>query len=214
MGAPRAASGTTDEHVTLQRGLRSGLGWRIAPILVALALVSLTTAVVSDAAQPRVILVGDSVTAGWGATDADHAWPAMLRLRAQVDAAPGAPSGAFLGRSWAAPTVVVELGINDYAQGVSPETYGDHMRRIVSSIRADRVIVIVPYRVGLAGSFPWDAYADRLWALSRRDSRVVLIDLRASFGAPTTALLTPDLVHPNDAGHELIARLVSQMVAP
>jgi lysophospholipase L1-like esterase len=188
-------------------------GFRLLPMVAIVAVISLASALVGHAAQPRVVLVGDSVTAGWGATDAGHAWPALLGFPVRVDAAPGAPSGVYVGRSWTAGTVVVELGINDYAQGVAPEAFGGRMRQIVASISAGRVVLIVPYRVGLDGTAPWDAYADQLLTVARMDPRVVLVDLRPSFGSPATDLLTPDLVHPNDRGHALIAQLVARVIA-
>jgi len=190
-------------------GTQLGLGWRLMPVIAIVATISLMTAIVGHAAQPRVILVGDSVTAGWGASDAGHGWPALLGLPVAVDATPGAASSVYLGRSWSAGTVVVELGINDCAQGVPPAAYGDHMRRILANVQAGRVVVVVPYRIGLESGSSWDAYAGQLLSLAQVDPRVVLVDLRPSFGAPSTALLDPDLVHPNDRGHALIARLVA-----
>ncbi|MEW6225179.1 MAG: SGNH/GDSL hydrolase family protein [Chloroflexota bacterium] len=186
---------------------------RSLPLIAIATLVSLTMALVASTAQPPVILVGDSVTAGWGASDARHAWPSLLGAPARIDAAPGAPSGAFVGRSWRAETVVVELGINDYVQGVAPDVFGGRMREIVTHISAGRVVLIVPYEVALHGAAPWDAYADQLLALARSDPRVVLVDLRPAFGRVGMDLLTPDLVHPNDRGHAVIANLVAQAIA-
>ena len=186
---------------------------RFLPLIAIVVATSLATALVASAAQPPVILVGDSVTAGWGASDARHAWPSLLGAPARIDAAPGAPSGAFVGRSWRAETVVVELGINDYVQGVAPDVFGGRMREIVTHISAGRVVLIVPYEVALHGAAPWDAYADQLLALARTDPRVVLVDLRPVFGRLATDLLTPDLVHPNDRGHAVIARLVARAIA-
>ena len=188
----------------------------LATIMAAISIAAITiaTTLVAHAARPRVILVGDSVTAGYGASDAGHSWTALLGVPAQVDAMPGAPSGAFVGRTWAAQTVVVTLGLNDYGQRVAPADFGARMRTIVASITAEHLVLVVPYQVGSEGRAPWDAYADQLLAIGREDHRMVLVDLRPAFGNPSTDLLDAELVHPNDVGHALMARLVAQAITP
>ena len=207
-----AAAQTSDVRAAARRPPLRPVA-RLSSVVALAAAIMFATALAGHAAQPRVILVGDSVTAGWGASDASHAWPALLELPVQVDATPRAPSGRFLGRTWNAGTVVVELGICDYARGVAPEAFADHMRQILANITADRVVLVVPYLVGREGTSPWSAYAGQLLTLARMDARVVLVDLQPAFGNPATVLLDPDLVHPNDQGHAVIAQLVARAIA-
>ena len=188
---------------------------RLSAFVVVSALASLLAfALVAAATRPAVLFLGDSVTAGWGATDLAAAFPAIVDPDALVDGEPGAPSGVFVGRGWRAATAVVELGINDYVLGVPVATYRANMERVLASVSADRVVVVVPYEIGGRRAGTWDAYADALVAVAVTDPRVRIVDLRAAFGQPGTGLLDPDLIHPNDRGHALIARLVGAAVRP
>ena len=182
---------------------------RIGAFLVVSVLASLIAfAFVMAATRPAVVFLGDSVTAGWGASAAAAAFPALVDPSAPVDGEPGAPSGVFVGRSWRAGTAIVELGINDWVLGVSVATYRANMERVLASVSADLVVVVVPYAIGGTRAGAWDAYADALVAVATADPRARIVDLRAAFGPPSADLLAPDLIHPNDAGHALIARLV------
>jgi lysophospholipase L1-like esterase len=183
-------------------------------VAVAVLASMLAFAIVAAATRPAVLFLGDSVTAGYGARDAAAAFPALVDPRALVDGEPGAPSGVFVGRSWRAATAVVELGINDYVLGVSVDAYRDNMAAVLASLSADRVVVVVPYEIGARRAGTWDAYADALVAVAARDARVRVVDLRTAFGAPDTRLLDADLIHPNDRGHALIARLVAAAIQP
>ena len=162
-------------------------------------------------AEPAVaplVFVGDSVTAGWGASAMDRRFASIVDANAIVDAAPGATSAYFADRDWTADTVVIELGINDWVNGIRPFAFRAHVAAILRSVNAVRVILVVPYEVGGSRTGPWDVYADELIALGQSDERVTLVDLRTAFGEPSTALLGPDLVHPNDRGHLVIAAMI------
>jgi len=183
------------------------------PVITLVLAVSLLTPAIAGSA-PDVILVGDSVTAGWGASENDRAWPSLLRSGVTVDAIAGATSAAFLGRSWSARTVVIELGINDYAQSVPASAYGADVRLLVNSVHANRVVLVVPYLVAVdRAARSWNSYADELTSIARVDPRVVVVDLRTAFGPPSTWLLASDLIHPNDRGHAVIAHLVAEAIA-
>lgn len=179
-----------------------------ATVAVSLALV-LASTLASRAAEPRVLVIGDSLSAGYGARAPDRGWPSLLGVPIAGEAAPGMTSSFFVGRSWRAEIAVVELGINDCRDGVPPVVFALQMREILLSVSARRIVLIVPYETGGERGSGWRPYAQSLVDLARGDPRVALVDLRPAFGAPTTRLLAPDLIHPNDAGHALIAQLVA-----
>ena len=135
------------------------------------------------------------------------------------------------------PTIVfIYIGINDVwhwthpkvvargKKGTTPEDFESGLREMIKQINATgaRVILCTPTMIGEKpdGSNPDDARLDQYADISRRvaeETSSQLLDLRKAFVSNlkqktpknlTQGVLTSDGVHMNDAGNELISKLV------
>ena len=155
-----------------------------------------------------VIAFGDSITFGVGTTGANN-YVSRLSGRTGVPienaGRPGDTTGGALGRLDASvlsrdpDIVIVLLGGNDILQGVPVAQRISNITVIVERIRADGAEVIL---VGV-GSGLLDPFNGALPGLASQTSSTLVPNvLDGIFGAPA---LMADLIHPNDAGHALIA---------
>jgi acyl-CoA thioesterase-1 len=184
-----------------------------AAFLLALALA------VPAAAEPVIVALGDSLTAGFGVAP-DEAYPARLgeRLRREgydhrvVNAGvSGDTSAGGLRRvDWvlrAKPEIViVALGANDGLRGQPVVALRDNLAAIVRRIRATGTRVLLagmrmPPNYGEA--FTRDFAAAYVEVARATGVRLVPFLLEGVAGNP--ALNLPDGIHPNPAGHRVIA---------
>ena len=164
----------------------------------------------SPTAPSAVTLVafGDSITAGVGTTG-DNDYVSRLSDRTGVsiinEGRSGDTTGSALNRLDGAvlardpDIVIVFLGGNDLLQGVPVQTRIANITTIVERIRADGADVIL---VGV-GSGVLDPFNGALPALaSQTGSTLVPAVLDGILGVSS---LMADLIHPNNAGHAIIA---------
>ncbi len=170
----------------------------------------------------RLMVLGDSLTAGYGLPQ-EHAFPvkleaALRKMGADVEVINAGVSGDTTagGRArldWALadrPThVIVELGANDALRGVDPATTRENLDAIVARLKKEGI------RVMLAGM-----YAPPNWGKDYEKSfRSIYPDLARKHGvalypffldgvAAEPKLNQPDGIHPNEAG---VAVLVDRM---
>jgi acyl-CoA thioesterase-1 len=155
-----------------------------------------------------VVAFGDSITFGIGTTGDSH-YVAVLSRRVGVDilksGVPGDTTGSALNRMDATvlarnpKLVIVLLGGNDLLDGVPVQTRISNITAIVQRIRGTGAAVLL---VGL-GSPPLDPFNGTLPALASSTGSTYVPDiLDGIFGVPS---LMADSVHPNNAGHAIIA---------
>jgi acyl-CoA thioesterase-1 len=198
-------------------GLRGRL--REAAIVLACLFFMLPAA----AAPPRLLVLGDSLTAGYGLAQADGFQPQLAAaLRAaghEVTMLDGAVSGdtSAGGRErleWAldggADAAIVELGANDALRGTDPRETEANLVAILDGLRARHVKVLLtgmlaPPNLGAEYGEAFHAVYDRL---GKRKG--VLYDPFFLEGvAADPALNQADGMHPNPAGVKIIvARLL------
>jgi acyl-CoA thioesterase-1 len=155
-----------------------------------------------------VVAFGDSITAGFG-TSGDNDYVSVLSNRTGVAIINAGRSGdttasalaridsAVLARD--ADIVIVFLGGNDLLQGVPVQQRIANITTIVQQIRGDGAAVIL---VGV-GSGAIDPFEGALAGIaSQTSSTLVPAVLDGILGVP--GLMT-DLIHPNNAGHAIIA---------
>jgi acyl-CoA thioesterase-1 len=156
----------------------------------------------------QVLAFGDSITFGIGTTG-DNDYVAVLSRRVGVTVAnsgiPGDTTGSALNRLDTSviarnpKIVIVLLGGNDLLQNVPVQTRVSNITTIVQRIRGIGAAVLL---VGL-GSPPLDPFDGALPALaSSTGSTYVPAILDGIFGVPS---LMFDSIHPNNAGHAIIA---------
>ena len=199
-------------------GLFRDLAQLILPVSIMLAAVPATAA-----AAPRLVVYGDSLTAGYGVAPKD-AFPAQLEaaLRARghtVEVVNSGVSGdtvetALERFDWAIPddaaAVIVELGANDALRGIDPAKTRATLDTMLGRLKARNLPIL------LAGMKPPRNWGDTYVS----DFERIFVDLAKTHGAALypfflegvaldPALNQPDGLHPNARG---VAVIVARML--
>ena len=195
--------------------------WRKATIV--LSLVMLAALPGAQAAQTRLLVLGDSLSAGYGLDHADgfeaqlaaalHAQGHEVRI---IDGAvSGDTSAGGLARlDWAlgdgADAAIVELGANDGLRGVDPADTEANLTAILDRLAARQIPVLLTgmYALPNLGQDYSEAFRAAFDRLGKRPG--VLYDPFFLEGVATIAELNqPDRLHPNPAGvQRIVARLL------
>jgi acyl-CoA thioesterase-1 len=200
---------------------------RFAGILLAVSLAAFSRAGDSPA---RIVVLGDSLAAGYGVTP-EEAWPARIQSRIDTAQLPYTVVNAGVSGDTTAGGVrridwllrqpidilILELGGNDGLRGIPPTATRSNLLGIVRKTRGKspqtRIVLAgmqMPPSMGRDYSeafqkvFPEVAQAERLALVPHL--------LESVGGVPE--LNQPDLIHPTPAGHELIASNVWQILSP
>jgi acyl-CoA thioesterase-1 len=173
-------------------------------------------------AERIVVALGDSLTAGLGVS-ADEAWPALIEARLRREGYPyrvvnagvsgDTTAGGLRRVDWVLrnrPQVaVVALGANDGLRGLDTDAMERNLLAIVERLRTSgaRVLVAgmrVPTNYGDAYS---QAFRDVFPDVARRTGSALMPFLLDGVAADPH-LNQPDGIHPNAAGHRVIAERV------
>ena len=165
--------------------------------------------------KPRVILaVGDSMTAGYG-VPAEQSYPAQLQkellqrgfdYRVVNHGVTGRTTAQALGDftrglALSPDVVIIQLGGNDAAAGISREVSRENIRKMIQRLKPGHA------RVFLAGGrFP---YLDEL---ARSEGATVIPFLEGVEGHPE--LLIEDRRHPNGDGYAIVVRNILKVLEP
>ncbi|MGI8956615.1 MAG: arylesterase [Chthoniobacterales bacterium] len=179
------------------------------------------TAASALAKTPTVLVLGDSLSAGYGLKRAE-AYPALLSAKAAALGRPVRIVNAGVSGDTSADGLrrlprlldrpidvfIGELGINDVFRGVPPAQSENNLQKIIDLTRAHSPGV----RVIIAGmQLPQTSVEDSLTAfgqmyaeLARRNSaELVPFLLDGVAGNPNLNL--PDMIHPNASGQKILA---------
>ena len=185
---------------------------RAASLLVALLTLSLGTACDNSVSPSKpaaqIVAFGDSLVVGFG-TSSGNNFVSLLSNRVGISIANagrlGDTTGSALGRlqndviARQPKIVIVLLGGNDLLQNVPLQQRVANITSIAQQIRSTGATVIL---VGL-GNDPIDPYGGALPGIaSQTGSTHVPGILEGIFGVPG---LMADSIHPNDAGHRIMA---------
>lgn len=177
---------------------------------------------------PRLLALGDSLTAGYGLPE-DQAFPAQLQawlaragVPVSIDNAgvSGDTSAGGLARlDWALgptppPFAIVELGANDALRGLSPAALYDNLDKILTRLQARGVKVLLagmyaPRNLGREYDDEFDAVYPRL----AKQHGVPLYAFFLDGVAGDPALNQPDGLHPNVRGVAVIVDRIGPDVA-
>jgi acyl-CoA thioesterase-1 len=180
------------------------------------------------AALPRIVFLGDSLTAGLGLRPPDSV-PALIQAR--LDAAgyryevvnagvSGDTSAGGLSRlEWSldgnVEVLVLELGANDGLRGLPPSQLKRNLEEIITRAKQRGITVILtgmeaPPNYGAAYTSEFrQVYRDLADA---HDVTFMPFYLEGVAGNP--ALNQPDGIHPNAAGSRILERAVWQVLEP
>ena len=189
-------------------------------LLLALALLAPRLPAAAPAAGARtVVFIGDSLTAGYGLADpASEAFPALIAERLRAAGRPwkvvnagisgDTTAGGLRRIDWTlrvpVDVLVVALGANDGLRGVDPAVTAANLRGIIERARARHPAI----RILLAGmQLPPELGAAHTAAFAREEERHEGVG-----GDP--ALNLGDRIHPNAAGHAVMATTVWTHLEP
>jgi len=199
--------------------------------LAGLALLSLLLLLTRGAlaAEERVIVaLGDSLTAGFGVAP-DEAWPALVEARLRRDGyayrvvnagvSGDTSAGALRRVPWvlrARPEVaIVALGANDGLRGQRVDALRANLTDIVTQLRAGGARVLLAgmrlppnYGADFAREFA-QAFVD----VATR-ARVAFMPFLLDGVAADARLNLPDGIHPNPAGHRVVAERIWPFLRP
>ena len=186
----------------------------------------------ADSDTVVVLFFGDSLTAGYGLSDPDDAYPALVGAQIAEAGVPveavnagvsGETSAGGLGRiAWTLrqhrPDVfVLALGANDGLRGVDPAVTEENLDAILARVReaAPGVRLVVAGMEALPNMGA--AYADRFRAVFPAVAEAhdaALIPFLLDDVAGVARLNQGDGVHPTAEGQRIIARTVGEAVVP
>ncbi len=208
-------------------GNNKARGWS-ARCLLALSLVSAAAVGAADeqVAEPSVLFLGDSLTAGFGLGEnlafPRHVGDELSRLDLPVRVVNAGVSGdtsaGGLARlDWLLSTepqvVVVELGGNDGLRGLDLDMTESNLREIIRRCRERDVEVLL---LGMRLPPNFGDYATRFEALFGRlaeEFSIAWVPFLLEGVGGHAELNLPDGIHPNEEGHRLLAANVVPVLA-
>ena len=207
----------------------AGKSWGKA-ILLALSLVIVTAPSALAAARNTVVVLGDSIAAGYGVEPA-QAYPALLQEKIDAAGLPftivnagvsGDTTADGLGRvDWLlqrrTDVLIVELGGNDGLRGIPVGTIESNLQAIIDHARKkypEIKIVIAGMRMPAnLGPDYVDAFAKVFPEIARRNRAALVPFLLEGVGGDAS-LNQPDGIHPTPAGHKIVAENVWKVLKP
>lgn len=122
--------------------------------------------------------------------------------------------------------IIIELCANDNGNGITATTSTTNLNSLISSIRsalspAPPILLLGLYNAASDGPTTptqWAAYINAMYGIAAGDSAIDILDLTLrmpSTGAASTySLYNVDGIHPNNAGHQMIADVLCQYLSP
>ena len=216
---------TQKSSAVLTRGYFPGL------FAAVLALAGLARAA-GNPAEKTLVFFGDSLTAGYGLADpAAEAYPALIQARIRAAGLPwrvvnaglsGETTAGGLRRiDWTLRTppdlFVLALGANDGLRGISPALMRSNLEEIIGRVRRRQPAA----RIVLAGmQMPPELGPDHAAAFARvfpevaEKTGATLIPFLLDGVGGVAELNQGDRIHPNPAGHSVMAETVWKTLQP
>ncbi len=200
---------------------------QVLPAVIAFSLLGLG---LTGASPRRILILGDSLTAGYG-LDPKHAYPALLQEKIVREGLPyrivdagvsGDTSAGGLGRiNWLlrepVAVLILELGANDGLRGIELGSTRRNLQGIIDRTRARypevRILIagmMVPPNLG-------KEYATRFRELFEELAKAngaVLVPFLLEGVAGRPELNLPDGIHPTAEGHRRVAENVWRYLRP
>lgn len=178
-----------------------------------------------------VMVMGNSLTAGFGLASEEEAFPALIQqtidslgwnvevVNAGVS---GQTSSGGLGRiDWVlqqpVDVLILELGGNDGLRGIDPEVTKGNLQAIIGSTKAqypDARIILAGVRMppNLGSQYARRAYS--IYPELAQENDLVFIPYLMDDVAGNPRLMQPDGIHPTAAGQRIMAETVWEKLKP
>jgi acyl-CoA thioesterase-1 len=175
---------------------------------------------------PRILALGDSLTAGFGLA-ADQAFPVRLQARLAADGVPAevvnagvsgdTSSGGLARLDWALADhpdlVLVELGANDALRGIDPKLTFANLDKILARLKEDGAKVLL---IGMLAPPNWgksyQTEFDAIYPKLAEKYQVPLYPFFLDGVAMEPSLNQGDGLHPNAHGVDVIVQQIEPYV--
>jgi acyl-CoA thioesterase-1 len=222
---------------SMKQVLRPPLLFRVFGILLSLAtsLISTTRAggevtETRKTAQMRVVILGDSITAGYG-LERHEAFPAVLQKKVLEHSLPfeivaagvsgDTTAGGLRRVKWAfgkgAAVFVIALGGNDGLRGLPPGETEENLTNIIKSVRAldpQTQIVLAGMKMPLNLGGQYVAAFNSVFPKVAAAHQTIFVPFLLEGVGGVPALNQPDMIHPTAEGQRLVAEVLWQTLGP
>ena len=179
--------------------------------------------------RPRVVFLGDSLTAGYGLASKEQSVPALIQKRLDAEGynyevvnhgVSGDTSAGGVSRlEWALSgdvrVLVLELGANDGLRGVPVESMKANLEAIISGAKKRGVRVLLTGMEAPPNHGPvYTAEFRQAFRDLAREHDVAFVPFYLEGVAGNPALNIADGIHPNVDGTAIVERTVWQELAP
>jgi acyl-CoA thioesterase I len=178
--------------------------------------------------RPRIVALGDSLTAGLGVS-AEEAYPAQLQRRLDAlgyayriinaGVSGDTTAGGLRRVSWILTNkpdlVILELGANDGLRGLSVDQIQNNLRKIIQRLREAGVGIVLA-GMKLPPNYGHD-YTTRFEAMYRtlaREHQVPFIPFFLEEVGGNSSLNQADGIHPTSEGYKVIVEHLLQVLRP
>ncbi len=182
----------------------------------------------APASRPRVVVLGNSLTAGLG-LPSDEAFPALLESRllsegynfevVNAGVSGDTTAGGLRRLDWAfdgdVQVLIVELGANDGLRGLSIGEMKRNLSEIIKRAQARRIAVVLAGMEAPPNFGPnYTVQFREAYREIARQHKVTLIPFLLEGVAGNPALNQADGIHPNAAGSQIVADTVWRTLQP
>ncbi len=209
---------------TLRKGFLAGL------LTTAVALLFVGNSAKANDTKKRIVIIGDSITAGYG-LDQSEAYPAILQkkidqaklpfLVANAGVSGDTTAGGLRRVAWAmtkgADVLVIALGGNDGLRGISPDETKKNLLGIIKKARTKNPKI----QVFVAGMQMPDNMGPKftsrfktLFPEVAKESKSILIPFLIEGVGGDEKLNQADGIHPTAEGQKIVADNVWKMIQP
>jgi lysophospholipase L1-like esterase len=181
------------------------------------------TAAAAPRTGRRLVVIGDSISHGFWASDVTRSWPFLVAQATGmelVNLATGGrmcvPADGTMAASCAPDVITYLIGYNEFGQQKDLVDFGARYAQTLANIRAGRpgarVLAITPLWSPNAKPIPLEAYrqAIRDAVAAAADPLVTLVEGLSLMPADPSSLT--DTVHPSDAGSASIAQALAALL--
>ncbi len=182
-----------------------------------------------SAARPRIVFLGDSLSAGYGLVDKAQSVPSLIQKRLDAegynyevvnqgvsgDTSAGGVSRLEWSLSGDVRVLVVELGGNDGLRGLPVETTRKNIAQIITTAKARGVRVLLTGMEAPPSYGPlYTAQFRQLFRDLAREHDVPFMPFFLEGVAGNPALNQPDGIHPNPEGAAIVEQAVWKSLKP
>jgi len=184
----------------------------------------------NDTATKRIVILGDSITAGYG-LDQAQAYPALLQEKIHAAKLPytvanagvsgDTTAGGLRRIAWAtargADVLIIALGGNDGLRGISPEETKKNLLGIIAKARAknpDIEILIAGMEMPDNMGPDFTARFKAVFPESAKETGITLIPFLLEGIGGVEKLNQPDGIHPTPEGQAVVAENVWSILQP